>query len=134
MKKKIIAVITLLCLAGTSAAFARGYNHGYRGHYTGYRGGYHHHGDGLGIALGVAGGLLLGSALFYAASPPPPPAPVVYDYRPSSYQPEVIVQQPRVCFEEMVVGGEWQASRYDGRQVWVPYSSPVRSRVQVPCY
>ena len=133
MKKKIIALMTLLCLAGSSAAFARGYDHGYRGHHNGYRGSYHHHSDnGLGIALGVAGGLLLGSALIYAVTPPPP-APVVYDYRPPIYQSEVIVQPPpRTCFEEQLVSGEWQMSR--GRQVWVSYPNPVTRRVQIPCY
>jgi len=133
MKKKIIAVMTIFCLAGTSAAFAGGYKHGHYGHYGHYGHGYHsgHHDNDLGIVLGVAGGLLVGSALLYAATSPPPPA-VVYDYQPPAYQPEVIVRQPRVCVEDRVVDGEWQVSR--GRQVWVSFPYPVTRRIQVPCY
>lgn len=139
MKKKILAVATILCLAGTSTVFARGYGHGNHGGYShgyshgysrGYSGG--HHDNDLGIVLGVAGGLILGSALLYSAQPPP--RTVVYDNPYPVYQPEVIVRQPRVCLEDRVVDGEWQVSRYGGRQIWVPYQYPVTRRVQVPCY
>lgn len=130
MKKQIIAAMTIFFLAGATTSFARGYDHGYRGHYPVYRPSHHHHGgDGLGIALGVAGGLLLGTALISAVSPPPP-APVVYEYRQPVYQPVV----PKICYEDRVISGEWQVSRYDGRQIWVSYPTPVSQRVQVPCY
>lgn len=131
MKKKILAVAMILCLAAASTVFARGYAHGNRG---GYNHGYHdgHMNNGLGIVLGVAGGIILGSALLY--SPPPPPTVVVHDYPYPTYQPEVIVRQPRICVEERVVDGEWQVNRYDGRQVWVPFQYPVTRRIQVPCY
>lgn len=122
--KKIIVFVLMLCLAGTSTAFA-GYRHGYGGYYE--RPGYHYshsrsrHYNGLGIALGVMGGLLLGSALVNAA---PPPA-VVYERR---YSP------PRICVQDQVVTGEWQYSRHYRRQVWVEYTYPVTRQVQVPCY
>jgi hypothetical protein len=160
MKKKIAALTIVLCLMSTSAALARGNNYGNHGgghhngyqgrsHYSGHRGGGHHNGyqgrshysghrggghnnDGLGIAFGIAGGLLLGSALMYSAAPPPPT--IVYGTPYTTYQPEVIVQQPRVCVEERIVSGEWRASGYDGRKVWVSFRNPVAERVQVPCY
>jgi len=127
--KKIIAFVLMLCLAGTSSAFAYGGRHG---GYNGYGNGYHersrhygsHRNDGVGIALGVVGGLLLGSALVSAAAPPPA---VVYAPPPR-------YSQPRICVEDQVISGEWQYSRYDGRQVWVEYAYPVTRRVQVPCY
>jgi hypothetical protein len=134
MKKKIAVLTLILCVVGTTTAFARG---GYRGghHYYdrgyshGYYGGRNHH-DGLGIAFGVMGGLLLGSALVHAAAPPP----VAYGYPYAAYPPDVVVRQPQICVEDRVVSGEWQISRYDGRQVWVSYPYPLSQRVQVPCY
>ncbi len=136
--KKIIAVLTLvLCMAvSSSPVFARGYGHhgGHGGHYYGYRGGHHHYGHdgfGLGIAAGIAGGLL-GSALIYSAAPPPPPT-VVYGAPYPAYPPAVVVQPPRICLEDRLVNGEWQVNKY-GNQVWVPYQYPVTQRVQVPCY
>jgi hypothetical protein len=104
MKKNIaVLVIIVLCMATASSAFARGRNHG---HHGGYSNGYHHrsnhydyrgsrhHRDGLGIAIGVAGGLILGSALISSANPPPPT--VVYAPPYPAYQPEVVVLQPRI--------------------------------------
>ncbi len=141
MKKKIAVITIILCVMSTSAVFARGSNHGYygghhngyqgRSHHSGYRGGGHHN-DSLGIAFGIAGGLLLGSALMYSAAPPP--RTIVYGTPYTTYQPDVIVRQPRVCVEERIVTGEWQVSKYDGRQVWVSFRNPVTERVQVPCY
>ncbi len=142
MKKKIAVLALMLCVVSTSSAFARGYGHGYYG--GGYNNGYHgrsdyyghhrgsHHNDGLGIAVGVMGGLLLGSALMYSATPPP--QTVVYGAPYTSYQPGVVVQQPRVCVEDRRISGEWQISQFDGRQVWVSFPYPVTQRVQVPCY
>ena len=127
MKKKIAILALMLCVVSTSTAFARGYDGNHGGY---YRGG--HHGDGLGVAVGVVGGLILGSALMYSAAPPP--QTVVYGAPYTSYQPEVVVQQPRVCVEDRSITGEWQISRYDGRQVWVSFPYPVIQRVQVPCY
>lgn len=128
MKKSIITTMTILCLASSTAAFARGHGHyEYYGHPHHYR----HHNNDLGIVLGVAGGLLVGTALLNAVSPPPPPA-VVYQAPPVVYQPEVVVRQPRVCVEDRVVEGEWQMSR--GRQIWVQFPYPVNRRVEVPCY
>ena len=123
--KKIAVFVLMLCLVGTTTAFA-GHRHGYGGYYERpkhhyYKPSRHHH-DGLGIALGVMGGLILGSALANAA-PPPPPA-VVYERR--YYAP------PPVCVQDQVVTGEWQY-RYNSR-VWVEYAYPVTRRVQVPCY
>ena len=133
--KKIIAAATilLLCMAGTSSAFARGYDHGnYGGYSSRYDGGSHHHryrgghrNDGLGIAVGVVGGLLLGSALIQAAAPPPT---VVYEAPPVTYRPS------RICVEDRIVDGEWRVSRYDGRQVWVSFPYPVTRRFEVSCY
>ncbi len=132
MKKKITAIAIILFLTSTSLSFARGnrggYNHGYHGGGHpgyGYRNtlrsyGYHgrgHHNDGLGIAVGVVGGLLLGSALMYSAPPP-----------------QTVVQQPRICVADQTVTGEWQINKYDGRQIWVSFPYPVTRRVQVPCY
>jgi len=135
MKTKIAIFALMLCLVSTYSAFARGYN----GHYGGYHGrssygyrGHNHHNDGLGIAVGVMGGLLLGSALMYSAAPPP--RTVVYGYPYTSYPPEVVVQQPRICVEDRRISGEWRISQYDGRQVWVSFPYPVTQRVQVPCY
>ncbi len=135
MKKKITALAIIFCVATTSLAFARGNDYGnYGGHHN--RSDYHrgggHRNDGLGIAVGVVGGLLLGSALMYSAGPPPPPPPTVVYSAP--YPPEVVVQQPRICVEDRVVDGQWQISRYDGRRVWVSFPYPVSQRVQVPCY
>ncbi len=136
MKKNIIAVVAILCLAGTSTSFARGYEHG-RSYGHNKHGGYsheyrdRHHDNGLGIVLGVAGGLILGSALL---SEPPPPRPVVYASPYPVYQPPVIVQQPRICIEDRRVDGEWQVDRYTGRQFWVSFPYPVTRRVEVPCY
>ena len=128
MKKEILAIIITLCLVSTTTALARGYNHGGSGN----RHGHHEirHDNGLGLAVGIAGGLLLGSALFVAAAPPP--RQVIYGY--PHYQPEVIVRQPSICIENRVVTGEWQINRYDGRQIWVPYPYAVHRRVEVPCY
>jgi len=137
MKRKLAVIALILCLAGTSTAFARGYGHrghgGYHGgsHYYGYRG-HRHHGHGLGIAFGVAGGLLLGSALLHAATPPP--RTVVYGAPYAPYQPGVIVRQPGICVEDRAITGEWRINRYNGRQFWVPYQYPVVRRFQVPCY
>jgi hypothetical protein len=137
MKKKIAILAILLCVASTSTAFARG-NHGYHGggyHGRSYYNGHHHysrhHNDGLGIAVGVVGGLILGSALAQSATPP---QTVVYGSPYTTYQPEVVVQQPRVCVEDRRITGEWQISQFDGRQVWVSFPYPVIRRVQVPCY
>jgi len=129
MKIAILAV--LLCMTTTSSVFAGGYYDGYRGDRY-YHGGGHHR-DGLGIAVGVVGGLLLGSALVAATAPPPPT--VVYGYPQAIYyQSPVIVERPRACYEERIVNGEWTTSRYDGRQVWVSYRYPVTQTVQAPCY
>lgn len=160
MKIKVAFLVFMLCIATTASAFARGGYYGghgggyYRGggHYDGYRSrsyyghggryyghggryyghGGHHYDDGLGIAVGVMGGLLLGSALTYSAAPPPPT--VVYGAPYTVYQPQVVVQQPRVCVEERRVSGEWQISQFDGRRVWVEFAYPVTQRIQVPCY
>lgn len=125
MKMKITILALILCVISASTALARGgYHHGY------HRGG--HHNDGLGIAVGVFGGLLLGSALVSAATPPP--QTVVYGSPYPTYQPEVVVQQPNICIEERYVTGEWQINRFDGRQIWVSFPYPMPQRVQVPCY
>lgn len=147
MKKKIAILALMLCVTTVTTAataFARygngnygryyghgGYSHGYRGSYYSH-GGYSHHNDGAAIAVGVMGGLLLGSALMYSAAPPP--RTVVYGSPYTTYQPQVVVQQPRVCVEERLVSGEWQISQFDGRQVWVSFPYPMTQRVQVPCY
>jgi hypothetical protein len=142
MKKTIAAMVLMLFVAGTSTAFA----HGYGGHYGGFHGGPHYryhgggyHHDGLGLAFGIAGGLLLGSALLYSLAPPP--RTVVYGYPYggygypyTTYRPGVVVRPPRVCVQDRTVTGEWQISRYDGRQVWVSFPYPVVRRYQVPCY
>ncbi len=143
MKKNIaVIVIILLCMASTTSAFARGKNYGNHGgyhggynkpYYHGYRGGGHHDND-LGIAIGVAGGLLLGSALIYSATTPQPKT-VVYGPPPHVvYQPEVVVLPPKICMQDQIVNGEWQTSSHDGRQFWVSFPYPVTKRVQVPCY
>jgi len=122
--KKIIAILAImLCMATASTAFARGGYGGHGGHYYGHHGGGHH--NGLGLAFGLAGGLLLGSALWYATAPPP---------RTVVYAPPYPVYQPGVCVQDRTVTGEWQINRYDGRQVWVSYPYPVVRRYQVPCY
>jgi hypothetical protein len=137
MKKKIAILALMLCVASTTTAFARGNGYGNHGGYYGHGGynGYHgrsHHNDGLGLAVGLMGGLVLGSALMYSAAPPPPA--VVYGSPYTAYQPEVVIEQPRVCVEDRRVSGEWQISPYDGRQIWVSFPYPVTQRVQVPCY
>ena len=126
MNKSMIAVMTVLCLAISTSAYAKRYHHRPDHHYRPYPHTIHHHhyDNDLGIVLGVAGGLLVGTALLNAVSPPPQPTVV--------YQPEVVVRQPRVCFEDRVVEGEWQMSR--GRQIWVQFPYPVNRRVEVPCY
>ncbi|TKB05750.1 hypothetical protein [Desulforhopalus sp. IMCC35007] len=146
MKKNIAALTMMLFLAATSVSFAGGYGHrGHGGYYNGhYGGGYHHngyrngprhynyrghHNNGVGIAMGVVGGLLLGSALIAAT----PPQTVVCGAPYATYPPEVVVRQPRVCVEDRVVEGEWQINRYDGRRFWAPYQYPVTRRFQVPC-
>ncbi len=140
MKKKITVFAMILCVASTSSAFARGHNtpnhggHHYRSDYYQHGGGGHHN-NGLGLAFGLVGGLLLGSAIVSSATPPP--SAVVYGVPYTTYpryQPVVVVPSPRICVEDRVVGGEWQMSRYDGRQVWVSFPYPVTQRVQVPCY
>lgn len=123
--KKIVALLIGLCLAGTTSAFAYGnrgggyYDRPYERHYSHS----HHRHNGLGVALGVVGGLVLGSALVNAAAPPPP----AVVYAPPRYVP------PRVCYQDRVVSGEWQVNRW-GRQVWVEYAYPVTRRMEVPCY
>jgi len=132
--KKIATVLTImLCIAIASPVFARGYSHGGHGGYYSHNRGYssHHggrHNSGIGIAFGLAGGLLLGSALAYSAAPPP--RTVVY----GPYPPEVVVSQPRICVEDRAVYGEWRVNRHNGRQVWVSFANPVVQRFQVPCY
>jgi hypothetical protein len=117
--------------SGNHGGNNRGYHdgghqkHGYhkKPHFRGYRYGGHHkrphhrrysrqnyYYDGLGLAVGVMGGLMLGSALM---SPPPP---------------------PKFCYEDRIVNGEWQVSNYTGYQVWVSFPYPVTKRFQVPCY
>lgn len=141
MKRKISALAIVLCLAVTSVAFAKGGKYGHRGGYGhGYYNkpnyhGYHHGGHddlGLGIAIGAAGGLLLGTALMYS-SPPPPTVVYTVPY-PAYPPPAIVVQQPKICVEDRMVSGEWQVSQYDGRQIWVSFPSPVSRRIQVPCY
>jgi hypothetical protein len=142
MKMKITVLAIMLCVASTSTSFAGGRGYGHHGGYNhGYYRGptkyvYHDGGHddlGLGIVIGAAGGLLLGSALTY--SPPPPPPTVVYAAPYPVYSPPpVVVQQPKICVEDRVVSGEWQISQYDGRQIWVSFPNPVTRRVQVPCY
>jgi len=124
MKTSIAAVALLSFLLTASTVFGGGHYYGNHGYHSG------HHGSDLGIVLGVAGGLVLGSALVYAAQPPQP----VVVYQAPPYQPAPVVPAPRTCFEDRLVYGEWQVNTHDGRQVWVPYSSPVNRRVQVPCY
>jgi hypothetical protein len=141
MKIKVAVLVFMLCVATAASAFARG---GYYGGRGGYYDGYHgrsyyghsyrsrHHHDGVGIAVGVVGGLILGSALASAAAPPPT---VVYREPYTVYQqPQVVVQQPRFCVEERRVSGEWQMSQFDGRRVWVEYPYPITQKIQVPCY
>lgn len=126
MKTKIMALVVLVCVASASSVWARG------NHHSGHGGYYHHshrHHKGLGVAAGVVGGLLLGSALVSAATAPPT---VVYEYPATTYRP--VIRQPRICVEERIAHGEWRTSRYDGRQVWVSFSYPVTERVEVPCY
>lgn len=146
MKKHIAALAIILFLATTSVSFARGNGHGgHGGYYSGYNGsgyrhnGYHqnsryynyrgHHNNGVGIAVGVVGGLLLGSALIAAN----PPRTVVYGAPYVTYPPEVVVQQPRICVEDRLVEGEWRINSYDGRRFWLPFQYPVTQRFQVPC-
>lgn len=126
MKTKIGALALILCVLSMSPAFARDYHQrGHGGHHREYRPVHRgHYNDGLGIAFGIAGGLLLGSALMYSAAPPPPA--VVYS---APYPPP-----PRVCFQDRTVTGQWQIDPYNSRRIWVPYSYPVNERVAVPCY
>jgi hypothetical protein len=158
MKRKLVVLTVILCFAITSTAFARGYNRGNHGGYkngyhngsnsSGYRGGGHYksrhhykpryyghrrgyHNDGLEIAAGVIGGLLFGTALMSSALHP---RAVVSGSPYTTYQPEVVVRQPRICLQDQLVNGEWQINKYDGHQVWVPFRYPVTRRVQVPCY
>ena len=142
MKKKIAALAMMLCVASASPAFARGNGHGNYGGYHnnynhkpnysyGHRGGGHYN-DGLGIAFGVVGGLLLGSALMYSAAPPAPT--VVYGAPYPPYPAEVVVQQSRTCVQDRIVNGQWRIDPYNGRRIWVPFTYPVTERVQVPCY
>ena len=131
MKKNLLVITIILCVMSTSTAFARGYSHhNYSGHHGGYRTG--HHNDSLGIAFGIAGGLLLGSALMYPAGLPP--RTIVHETPYRTYEPEVIVRQPRICVENRIISGEWQESRHDGRRIWVPFQNPITETVQVPCY
>lgn len=140
MKKKIAISALILCLASASAVFARGKHHGkhggyYNGHHNGsyyYRSHGGHNNNGLEFAVGVAGGLLLGSALMYSASTPPPQT-VVYSTPYTTYQPPVIVQLPTVCVEDRIVNGQWQVNQNDGSKVWVPFQYPVTQRFQIPC-
>ncbi len=126
MKKKIGALALIFCVLSLSPAFARDHHRGHGGGYRDYRPVHRgHHNDGLGIAFGIAGGLLLGSALLYSVTPPPPPE-VVYSpaYPPPS----------RICFQDQTVTGQWQIDPYNGRRSWMPYAYPVTQRVQIPCY
>ena len=141
MKKKSTILALVICMAGSSTVFARGnighhggYNNGYhfRSNHHGYRGDRHHN-DGLGLAVGIVGGLLLSSALLNSP-PSPPPRTVVYKMPYPAYQPEVVVRQPRICVEDRIVYGQWQTRKYDGHQVWVSFANPVSRRFQVPCY
>lgn len=123
--KKIVAVFTImLCIVIASPVFARGYSHGGHGGYSHYSG---HNRTGIGIAFGLAGGLLLGSALAYSAAPPP--RTVVY----GPYPPDAVVAQPGICLEDRTVYGEWRVNRYNGRRVWVSFRNPVIQRFQIPC-
>ncbi len=137
MKKKIALMAILLCVVSVSPVLARGYyndhsnNYHSRSAYYGHHGG-HHYRNGLGIAVGVVGGLLLGSALVSTATPQYSSA--AYRYPDVTYQQPAVVQRPRICIEERIVNGEWQVSRYDGRQVWISFPYPVTQNVQVPCY
>lgn len=143
MKTNVIVLFIILCMTGTSTAFARGY---YKGSYGGYNRGYYHsksyhnyHGrryhndnDDLAIALAVIGGLLVFSALLSSANSSPQRkgygAPYV------SPQPGITPYQSRICFENRKVSGELRVSEYTGRPVWVPFAYPLTRRVQVPCY
>lgn len=134
MKKKLVALVIMLCVASPSLAFARGNGHGNYGGYHNRPHSYSHHGgghhnNGLGIAFGVMGGLLLGSALMY-----PPPPPVVYGAPYPPYPAEVVVQQPRICVQDRIINGQWQIDSQSGRRIWVPFAYPVSERIQVPCY
>lgn len=132
MKMKIVIMVIVLSLLSTSAAFARGGN---GGHHREFKGGIHlksgHH-HGAGIAFGVLGGLLLGSAIIHKVVGPPRPA--VYGAPYGRYQQEVNVRQPKMCFEDRVVSGQYQSRSHNGRRIWVQFSHPVTQRFQVPCY
>ncbi|MBU1568428.1 MAG: hypothetical protein KJ630_22725 [Proteobacteria bacterium] len=138
MKKTITVLAIFLCMASASPVLARGfYNNNHSDNYHGRSNHYygHHNGgsnNGLEIAAGVIGGLLLGSALVAAVTPPP--RTVSYGFPEISYQQQAVVQRPKICVEERIVQGEWQVSRYNGRQVWVSFPYPVTQSVQVPCY
>ena len=152
MKKKITVLALIVFVASASTAFSRakhhgkhgGYKHGNhnRSYYHGYRGG--HHNDGLEFAVGVAGGLLLGSALTYSATTPPPQTIVYGTPYTTTYQPQVVVQQPvvqqpvvqqpTICVEDRIVNGQWQINQNDGSKIWRSSRYPIIQRVQVPCY
>ncbi|MCP4341706.1 MAG: hypothetical protein GY799_23200 [Desulfobulbaceae bacterium] len=141
MKKKIAILALILCVASASTVFARGNNHG---KHSGYHNGHNnrsyyqrshggHHDDGLEFAIGVAGGLILGSALMYSATTPPPQT-VVYRAPYSTYPPPIVVQQPTICVEDRIVSGQWQINPNNGSRIWVSSPNPRTERVQVPCY
>jgi len=148
MKKKIALLATILCLASTITAFARGNNHGrYGGYHNGengyqnrpyfhkgydrYRGGRDYH-DGQEFAIGVAGGLLLGSGLRYSATRPPRQT-VIYGAPYIINQPQIVVKQSTICLEERITKGQSLVNRKDGSRIWSSSRYPIIQRVQVPC-
>jgi hypothetical protein len=148
MKKKIALLALILCIASTLTAFSRGNNHGQYGDYNNgdngyqnrpyfhkdydrYRGG-RYHDDGLELAIGIAGGLLLGSELRYSATRPPRQT-VIYGAPYITKQPQVIVKQPTICVEERITKGQSLTNQNDGSRVWSSSRYPTIQRVEVPC-
>lgn len=145
MKKKIALLAIILCIASTLTAFSRGNNHGQYGDYSKRHNGYNnrpyiyqggrggrYHNDGLEFAIGVAGGLFLGSELRYSATRPRRQT-VIYGAPYLTNQPKIIVKQSTACLEERITKGQSLIKQNDGSRVWSSSRYPIIQRVEVPC-
>ena len=129
MKKKIVVLALILCIASASTVLAQGKP---QGKYGGYQN------DRLEFAVGVARGLFLGSALMYSVTTPPAQtiiygAPYIITYQQQVVVQPPVLQQQKICVQDRIVNGQGHFTQNDGSKVWRSSRYPIIQRVQVPC-
>lgn len=146
MKKKIVVMALVLCIASAPTVFAQRKHHGRHGGYNnkhhsrpyfhGFHGGRYY--DRLGLEIALARGLFLGSPFWYSATLPPAQtiiygAPYLTIYQQQVVAQPPVLQQPTTCVEYRIVEGQEHIKQNDGSKIWRSSRYPRIERVQVPC-